>query len=77
MALLEKFILISLITVVFIAAVVSAVIIPLLLIYFIATIENRTVAYSTILPILITTVGIAPFMIKGLFQEVIDTYKLD
>ena len=64
-------------TVVFIAAVVAAVIIPLLLIYFIATIENRTVAYSTLLPILITTVGIAPCMIKGLFQEVIDTYKLD
>ena len=77
MALLEKLILRSLITVVFIIALTAAIITPLLLIYFIATIDNSTVAYPTLLPILIITVVAAPYMIKELLQEVIDTYKLD
>ena len=76
MALLEKLILRSLITVVFIVAVSAAVITPLLLIYFITTIENRAVAYSTLLPMLIITVVAAPYMVKELLLEVIDTYKL-
>lgn len=77
MTLFEKLVLRSLITVVFIVALVAAIATPLLLIYFIATIENKTVAYSTLLPILIITVVAAPYLVKQLLLEVIDTYKLD
>lgn len=58
-----------------IAVFTFCIIIPLGLLGLIITIENRTVAYSTLLPILIILVVFIPGLLKGMIEEVKDDFK--
>lgn len=61
----------------FIASVITIAIVLLTLLGLIITIENRTAAYASLLPIFLTLCFFAPILVKELYKEFISGYDED